>query len=147
MIIFETNFEKIKKQISKSEDKEIIFSSSDDELNRKVLEKLGDKINILLLSQKDKKDFQKQRNSGLNQVLAKIAKSNSVKIGINLDEILESSTEEKAKILSRIKQNIKLCNKYKLNMKFINLNPKNSRNSRDLKSLGLILGMNTQTLS
>ena len=121
--------------------KEIIFSSNDDELNRKVLEKLP--INILLINQSHRKDRQKQRDSGFNQVMVKIAEKNKVTIGINFDEIIESSLETKKKILARIKQNIKLCNKNKLKMKFIAQNPKNQRNIYDLKSLGLILGMPT----
>ena len=85
-----------------------------------------------------RKDFQKQRNSGFNHVLAKIAKKNNICIGINLDEIINSN--EKAKILARVVQNIKLCNKNKLKMKFIG---KQIRNIYDLKSLGLVLGMPT----
>ena len=126
------------KEITKSA-KKIIFTSNDDELNRKILEK--EPIDILLINQSNKRDFQKQRNSGFNQVLAKIAKKNKITIGIDLDEILESKS--KKEILARTKQNIKLCNKNKLKMKFISQNPKNNRNLYDLKSLGLILGMPT----
>ena len=139
MIVQESDFEKARKAINQSKEKIIIFSGNNDELNRKVLEKL--KINILLLNQSKKKDFQKQRNSGLNHVLAKIAKQNNIAIGINLDEIIEATVKQKAEIIARIIQNIKLCNKNKLKMKFIS--HKNPRNIYDLKSLGLILGMPT----
>ena len=64
----------------------------------------------------------------------------SIGIGINLDEIIESKTKEKSKILARINQNIKLCNKHKIQMQFIG---KQKRNIHDIKSLGLVLGMNT----
>jgi len=140
MIISEKTFEKSRKKVQETKEKPVIFSSEDDELNRKILEKL--KIDILLLNQKDKTDFQKQRNSGLNQVLAKIAKQNNIIIGINLDELLNSQEKEKSRILARIKQNIRLCNKNKLKMKFIS--PSNKPiNSYDSKSLGLVLGMPT----
>ncbi len=139
MIISEKTFEASKKRINESKSP-IIFTSNDDELNRKILEKL--KIDILLLNQKDRQDFQKQRNSGLNQVLARIAKQNNVIIGINLDELLNSFGKEKSQILARIKQNIRLCNKNKLKMKFISPSNKTT-NSYDLKSLGLVLGMPT----
>ena len=132
-------FNNLKNQILNSKEK-IIFSSENDELNRKIIEKI--KINVLLLNQKKKKDFSKQRNSGFNQVLAKIAKKNNIILGINLDEIIESEGKTKAKILSRIKQNIKICNKNKLKMKFI-FSEKNKRDIYDLKALGLILGMPT----
>lgn len=141
-IIKENEFNKIKKEIKENEGKKIIFFGDDDELNRKILEK--EKINILLLNQKNRKDFQKQRNSRFNQVLAKIAKKNKVEIGINLDEIIESSPKEKSQILARVKQNIKLCNKSKLKMKFIAQKQENQRNQYNLKSLGLILGMPTE---
>jgi len=143
MIIQEKSFDKARKKIRalEKEGKRIVFTSEDDELNRKILEK--EKINTLLLSQKGRKDFQKQRNSGLNQVLAKIAKSKGVSIGIDLDEIIESKPEEKTKILARVRQNIKLCNKNKLEMKFISQKTKNKRTSHDVKSLGLVLGMPT----
>ena len=140
ILIQENNFDKARKLIKQNSGKEIIFSSDDDELNRKILEK--EKINILLLNQSGKKDFQKQRNSGFNHVLAKLAKKNNVTIGINLDEIVKTTGKEKAKILARISQNIKICNKNKLKMKFITLK-NNERNIYDLKSLGLVLGMPT----
>ncbi len=141
ILIQEKTFEKARNEIRKNNDKTIIFSSNNDDLNRKILEK--EKINILLLNQSERKDFMKQRNSGLNQVLAKIAKKKEVIIGINFDEILTSSGKRKSDILARIKQNIKLCNKNKLKMKFIFLDKKNNRNIHDLKSLGLVLGMPT----
>jgi len=137
-IISETTFEKARKKIRETKGDKIIFTSEDDELNRKILEK--EKIDVLLLNQKNRKDWQKQRNSGLNQVMAKIAKKNNIKIGINLDEIIESDEQKKAKIISRIVQNIQLCNKYKINMEFIS---KNKLNSIKIKSLGLTLGMPT----
>ena len=138
IIIQENNFDKARKEIKENKNKIIIFSSKNDKLNRKILEK--EKIDILLLNMAGRKDFQKQRNSGFNQVLAKIAKKNNVAIGINLDEIIDAKTKQKAEILAQIKQNIKLCNKNKLKMKFI---AQKQRDIYDLKSLGLILGMPT----
>jgi len=118
--------------------KEIGFASNDDELNRKILEK--ENINFLVILQCGRKDRQKQRDSGFNQVLAKLAKKNNTKIGICLDEIVSSKGIDKAEILARIKQNIQLCAKNKLNMKFCG---KTERNQHDLKALGLVLGMPT----
>lgn len=131
-------FESARKKIRELGGK-VIFSSDDDELNRKILEK--EKIAVLLINQKNKKDFQKQRNSGFNHVLAKLAKKNNVTIGINLDELIDTSFGQRVQILARIRQNIKICNKNKLNMSFIS--QKHGRNIYDLKSLGLALGMPT----
>jgi len=139
IFIKEENFDKARKLINENKDKKIIFSSDDDELNRKILEK--ESIEILLLNQKGRRDFQKQRNSGFNQVIAKLAKKKSIIIGINLDEIVNSEGKEKSLILARVVQNIKLCNKNRLKMKFIS--KENKRNNLDLKSFGLVLGMPT----
>ena len=145
ILIQDTDFNKIRKKIKENPTKTIIFSSDNDELNRKILEK--EKINVLLLNQTQRKDKFKQRNSGFNQVLAKIAKKKNITIGINLDEILESKGEKKKEILSRIKQNIKLCNKQKLKIDFIALKKENKRDIYDLKALGLVLGMPTWMVS
>lgn len=140
-IIQEKDFQKARNLI-KSSKSPVIFTSEDDELNRKILEK--EKIDVLLINQKFRKDYQKQRNSGFNQVLAKLAKKNKVLIGINLDEVIDSSLKEKALILARIKQNIFLCKKDKLNMVFVCKEYK--RDFHDLKALGLVLGMPTWML-
>ena len=140
ILIQEKTFEKARNEIRKNLDKNVIFSSDDDNLNRKILEK--EKIDIFMLLLADRKDFQKQRNSGFNHVLAKIAKKNNIIIGINLDEIINSNLKEKAKVLARVRQNIKLCNKNKLKMRFV-FSDKNKRDIHDLKALGLILGMPT----
>ena len=144
-IIKETNFSKIRNQINKEKKQnpqnQVIFVSKDDDLSRKVLEKT--KVDILVILQNHRKDYQKQRNSGFNQVLAKIAKKNHIQIGICLDEIIESSKNIKIKsqILARIMQNIKLCKKNKVQMQFCGCNF--PRNAYDKKSLGLVLGMPT----
>jgi RNase P/RNase MRP subunit p30 len=142
ILLTESDFSRLKNELKKNKDKTIIYSSEDDELNRKVIEKLP--IHILLINQSKRKDFQKQRNSGFNQVMAKTAKKNNIIIGINFDEVIESnSLKEKSDIIARIKQNIFLCNKNNVKMKFIMQKDKNQRNLHDLKPLGLVLGMPT----
>lgn len=140
-LIKETKFERARKEIAEAyrEKLKVVFSGDDDDLNRKILEK--EKIDFLLINLGGRKDFQKQRNSGFNQVFAKLAKKNDVVIGINLDEIIDSDKIEKPRILARLRQNIKLCSKNKLKMKFFG--QRHQRNIYDLKSLGLILGMPT----
>ncbi len=140
IIIKEKTFEKSRNEIRKNKGKTIIFTSLDDDLNRKILEK--EKIDVFMPLLKERKDFQKQRNSGLNHVLAKIAKKKGVTIGINFDEILSSSGKRKSEILGRLRQNIKLCNKNRLKMIFV-FKEKTKREGYDLKSLGLVLGMPT----
>ncbi len=129
------NIRELKSQFPKEK---IGFVSGDDELNRKVLEK--ESISFLTISQINRKDRLKQRDSGFNQVMAKIAKKNNITIGICLDEIVNSSGKEKSDILARIKQNIELCSKNKLNMRFCG---KTEKDIYDLRALGLTLGMPT----
>ena len=143
VLIQETDFQKARKKIREVQkaqgiEKEIIFSSNDDELNRKILEK--ENIGVLLINMIGRKDRMKQRDSGFNHVLAKLAKKKNIVIGINLDEITSSKGKEKSDILGRVRQNIKLCNKNRLKMRFISTERGNSYN---LKSLGLVLGMPT----
>ncbi len=143
VIIEEDNFDKARRKIRENKGKEIIFAGNNDETNRKILEK--EQISILLLRQKGRKDRQKQRDSGLDSVMAKLAKKKNIAIGIDYDELIESGGKEKAEILSRIKQNIKLCNKERLKMKLL-ASPKNKRNEHDLMALGLVLGMPTNII-
>jgi ribonuclease P/MRP protein subunit RPP1 len=144
IILKEENFSRLKEQIKKikSQKKIIIFTSEDEHHSRKVLEKLP--IDILLINQANRKDYSKQRNSGFNQVLAKEAKKNNIAIGINLEEIIENSGIKKAEILARIKQNIEIAKKNKLTMHFISISKKYKKNSFELKTLGLFLGMTTE---
>ena len=138
VFIFEDNFQRAREKIRKNSDKKIIFISQSDELNRKILEK--EKISYLLINLNLRKDSLKQRDTGFNHVLAKIAKKSNIGIAINLDEIILSNSKEKAKIISRIIQNIKLCNKNKIKMKFFSLSGL-ERDSYDLKALGIVFGM------
>lgn len=138
VIIHENDFQKARKKIRENPRKVVIFSSDDDELNKKILEK--ENIDILLLNLSSRKDRMKQRDSGFNHVLARLAKKKNISLGINLDEIINSKSKEKSEILARVRQNIKLCNKNKLKMKFIS---SKKRDRYNLKSLGLVLGMPT----
>lgn len=140
IIIKQDDFQKARNEIRKNSDKRIIFTSDNDETNRKVLE--NEKIDILLLNQKFRKDKSKQKDSGLNHILAKIAKKANISIGINLDEIIESDKRQKAEILGRIMQNIKLCKKSDIRMKFISIK-KYKKDVYDLKSLAIVLKMPT----
>lgn len=140
MITTEKEFNKLKNIIKKEKEIKIYFSQ-DDELNRKVAEKLP--IRVLLISLENRKDFLKQKNSGLNQVLAKIMKKKEIRLGIFIDEIIDS--KEKEKILGRLKQNIFLCKKENLNISFIEKN--NKREIQELKALLSVLKAPTKMIS
>jgi RNase P/RNase MRP subunit p30 len=138
----EKNFNKLKEQVkrAKLDGKEIIYFSGDDDFNRKVAEKLD--IDYLGISLLERKDFMKQRDSGFNEVLARILKKSEICLGVDFQEILKlNNRETKDQILSRLKQNIILCNKNRIQIKFFNIGK--NRDEKGIKSLGLVLGMPT----
>jgi RNase P/RNase MRP subunit p30 len=136
-IIHSNNLENTRKKIRTSKESPIIVQAQDDNFNRKILE-FG-KFHILLSPEAgNRKHGIRQLDSGLNHVLAKIAFKNNVSIGINLEEISKLSKIEKARRISRINQNIKICRKAKTNLAIITNNKKNAEN------LLLSLGASTQ---
>lgn len=140
--IEEKDFDKARKEIRKTKGKDIVFTSPDDETARKVLEK--ESVSVLLIKQKGRRDRQKQRDSGLDSVMAKIAKKKGIAVGIDYNEILNSAAKEKAEIIARVRQNVKICSKERLKMKFI---AKKEVDNYDLRALGLVLGMPTWMLA
>lgn len=92
-------------------DKLGIVISKDYDTNRRLIERK--KIKILVdVHMNNFKDNLHFRSSGLNQVICKLMNKNNVALGISLASI------ENGLMLGRIKQNIKLCRKYKVKMKF-----------------------------
>ena len=105
--------------------------------NRKVLESKETKI--LILQHKPKKEGLKQRESGLNQVLCKIAKDNNKTLAFDLNELKkEKDKKTKAEILSRMLQNIKLTKKFKNKFKLLHY-----KNKQQAFSFLLTLGLPT----
>ena len=116
----------------------------DDEFNRKALEIKG--LNCLIVNESlEIKDYSKQRNSQLNEILAKIAAKNNISIGIQIVDIINKTNKEKARALARLKQNIMLCKKAKTKLEFIGNFDKNSK--REIRALLLVLGASTQQAS
>mgnify|MGYP006294693041 CR=1 FL=1 len=129
------NYKEIKKKINKVE-KPIVLGR-DIRLNRKILE--NEKVNTLVLQHRPKGDKLKQRVSGLNEVLSKIAKENSITLAISLEELKKvKGKEERARILARMKQNIELIKKYKNEFRLMDY-----RNKKQAFSFLLTLGLPT----
>ena len=83
----------------------VIFGGKDS-VNRKSVENKS--VDILMSPEKGRyKDFMKSRNSGLNQVLCKLAHNNNVAIGFDLNYLLDSKESERPNILGRMKFNVK----------------------------------------
>jgi len=117
-IIKTTYIEQTKNRVRKSK-KPIIVLAQNDNFNRKMLE--YGKFDILLsIEAGNRKNTIRQIDSGLNHVLAKIAVKNNISIGLDLNEIQKLPKTGKAKRLSRIAQNIKICRKVKTKLAVIN---------------------------
>jgi len=112
--IIDTKEGKLRSEIQKTKEL-VVVQGGNDKINRLAVENRN--VAVLLSPEKGKsKDFMFSRNSGLNQVLCKLAAKNHVSIGFNFSDILDS--KEKRKILGRMAQNVRLCKKYKVKMIF-----------------------------
>lgn len=134
------SLEEARKLIDKAnkEGKEVVVLGKDIEFNRKILE--NKRVSVLVLNLKEGKDKLKERDSGLNQVLCKIAKDNNITLAIDFQELRSEDKKEKAKILARIIQNIKLIKKFKNKLVFIN----KPQDKQSLAALLRILGADTK---
>lgn len=129
----------VRKKINKTKDLKIVIGSKN---NRTLVEMKN--IDILLSPEKGvKKDHLHYRNSGLNQVICKLAKKRDIAIGFNFNDILITKGRERAQIIGRMMQNIRLCRKYKLRMVLGSFakNKWQMRARNDLMSLGIVMGM------
>ena len=142
-MITTSNLEQVRKEIDKKlrAKEQVIVQGRDIEFNRKILE--IKKVNILVLNHKIGKDKLKERDSGLNQVLCKIAKENSITLAIDFNELKEIDKKTRAKIMSRIIQNIKLIKKYKNKLIVIN----KPEDKLSLSALFRVLGADTKMAS
>lgn len=125
--------------------KKIIAIEGSPEINRRAIETL--KINYLINPQSGtRKDSLKQRDSGLNNYLAKEAKRKKIKIVIGLDFIKNTEKKEKSRIISRIIQNIKICRKAGCEIKIASLgtNEKETYDKKQRQSIGYSWGMDSK---
>jgi len=130
------------KNISKAKKlaKIVIYKSTGND--RHAIEK--SKANIVFdLGTIATKDSMHHRNSGLNQILCKLANKNNIMIGFSFSTILNTEGIIRSQILGRLMQNIRLCRKY--NVKTIIASfaekPYDMRPCPDLKSVFVSLGM------
>ncbi len=107
----------------------IIVLAKGDEFNRRILE--YGKFDVLLsIESGGRRDKIKQMDSGLNEIVAKIAAKNNIAIGLDMQEIAGLGKREKAIRLARIKQNIEICRK--AGTKMVVLNCEDKRNAFSL---------------
>jgi RNase P/RNase MRP subunit p30 len=143
-IINTPNLNEARKQIEKikkdAPDEKIAILSQDDEFNRKALEIKG--LNIFMINETFIQDYGKQRNSKLNEVLAKICYEKGIVVGIQIEEIIKKNDKEKAKSLARLGQNIMLCKKSGAKLEFITENK--NLDKKALSALLITLGASTK---
>ncbi len=144
MILNAPNIEELRRQIQKikkqNPEEEIIIKAQDEEFNRKALEIKN--VDVLLSPEiHNRKDRLKQRDSGLNEYLCRLATKNNVKIAVNLDKIKKLDKKEKALTLARIMQNIRLCKKIGTEIIFY---PKNQYKKQDIIAFFAVLKGSTE---
>jgi len=110
--------------------------------NQEIIEKAKPDI-IFNLESPGRKDFIYSRNSGLNQVLCNLANKHNIMVGISINSIIKSKKKNVA--LGRIKQNIRLCQKYRVKTAIASFaeDPYEMRSPYELRSLLAVLGANT----
>lgn len=142
-IINSDKTEEIRKQAEKMKktNKPVIVLGRDIEFNRKILDMK--KVYMLVLQHSQGRDKLKQRDSGLNEILCRIAQKNNITLALDFKEIKNSEEKERAKILGRIIQNIKLARKYKNKLILLN----KSEDKTNIQALFQVLGADTKTAS
>ena len=105
--------------------------------NRRVVESL--KIDYLVSPELgERKDFLKQRDSGLNHVVAKEMAKRGVVMVVDFDSVAEMKGKDKALRLARIMQNVKICRRAKCGIRIWG-----GVDEKALKSFGFGVGMSS----
>jgi RNase P/RNase MRP subunit p30 len=121
---------------SKSKSK-IAILGRDDGFNRRAVETL--KIDYLVSPERgEKKDTLKQRDSGINHVVAKEAKEKNIVVVVDFDEISKLDKKQRALRISRVIQNVRICRKAGCKIEIWG-----SADEKGLKSFGESLGMSS----
>lgn len=122
--------------------KAMTLFESDRENDRFVIEKCKPSM-IFNFEDEKAKDFIHHRNSGMNQVFCRYMAENNIKYGLSLGSIISADDNFRAQVIGRIKQNVKLCRKYKVEMKVFSFasDPFSMRSPADVISLLCSFGM------
>jgi RNase P/RNase MRP subunit p30 len=110
--------------------------------NRETLEKKEVDC-IYELENGPKPDKMHYANAGLNQVLCAVAKDNATIITFSFSMLLNADSLRRATLMGRIRQNIRLCRKYKVSTAFASFAraPYEIRPEHDFLNLGTAFGM------
>ena len=99
-----------------------------------------------------RKDFIHHRASGLNHVMAEIARQKKVSIGFDFSSLMKLNPRDRAVCIGRMAQNIRFARKYEFGIVVVSFanNPWHMRSEQDLasffKSIGMTAGEVKQSL-
>ena len=95
-MIDENNINEVRKQIQKLKraGKLVVVRAKDEDFNRKIFE-MKDVDMVIDLELHNRREGLKQRDSGLNEILCKLARKNEISIGINLGNVKKLDVREK----------------------------------------------------
>lgn len=139
-ILLETKSKKeILDAISRAKGKPIFYRATDEDTLRYVLERTPIKI-VLGMEFIAAKDSLHHVRGGLDQVLCKIAAEKGKIVAFSLHDLLQA--HNKGALLSRMKFNIKLCQKYHVNtfLSTFATHKWELRSAKDLEALWRVLG-------
>jgi RNase P/RNase MRP subunit p30 len=91
----------------------------------------------------EKKDSFHYRRGGLNQILCRLVARHGKIVFFNLNLLKDSKGFSREVLIGRMKQNIRLCRKFKVQMKagFFPSSKEEIKNPEDVKGLLIVLGM------
>lgn len=125
-------------ELAKKSSAKVAVIAKDEEFNRKILENKN--VNCLIFKEFPKgKNSLKQRDSGLNHVLCKLANENQIVISFDFSGFFSMGDFDKSNFLSKLMQNIKLCKKYKVDILILGI----KSDKKDLFHFLLTLGADT----
>lgn len=125
----------------------LFFGEGSEKSNiRHALEKTDTDVVYGMESHRER-DFMHQRNSGFNHILCGIAVKRNKIIAVSFGMLLNTDSDRYNKmpqILGRMKQNARLCRKYKVRLCIASFadDPYKMRGVSDLTSFGVVLGLN-----
>ncbi|RLI93890.1 MAG: hypothetical protein DRO90_02915, partial [Candidatus Altiarchaeales archaeon] len=120
----------------------VIVDGGDGKVNRAASECW--EVDILSHPEKnEERDFMRQKNSGIDHVIARLLAEKFIAIEFNFFEILNSSGMRRSQILGRMQQNVRLARKYNVPIIITSgaIDKYDLRSPRDLMSFGKLIGM------
>ncbi len=126
----------------------IVLVGGDDAFNRRAIETL--KIDYLVSPEKKVgKSNLKQRDSGINHVVAKLAIENNINFIVDFSDISGLNNRDKIARIERIIQNVKICRKVGCGIKIASLalDKKNITDKKGREAFGVSVGMSSSQSS